>query len=190
MKRHRCRSVSCTTRGAGRRPRFVLLSILRCRCYGPRAPSTELDLSSEKPRPFLAPERNHMPLTEAGRAVFIDDANAKSPKAILESDESERVALASATRFAGAPHAGRSPRCAPHPAAPDADSIPAASTALNKNKGPDAFASGPLFLFSGGDGGNRTRVRKHSTDSSTYLALSFNLTSTTRTCTFWTSDSP
>ena len=28
----------------------------------------------------------------------------------------------------------------------------------------------------GGGGGNRTRVRKHSTDSSTYLAMPFNLT--------------
>jgi hypothetical protein len=28
----------------------------------------------------------------------------------------------------------------------------------------------------GGDGGNRTRVRKPSTDSSTYLAMFFNLT--------------
>jgi hypothetical protein len=32
------------------------------------------------------------------------------------------------------------------------------------------------FLFIGGAGGNRTRVRKPSTDSSTYLALLFNLT--------------
>jgi hypothetical protein len=31
------------------------------------------------------------------------------------------------------------------------------------------------FLFVGGDGGNRTRVRKSSTGSSTYLAMLFNL---------------
>ena len=60
----------------------------------------------------------------AGDDFSIDDAGAKSPKAILESDESERVALASAIRFAGAPHAGRIPRYAPT-SVPDADSIPA-----------------------------------------------------------------
>ena len=37
------------------------------------------------------------------------------------------------------------------------------------------------FLYFGGDGGNRTRVQKHSTDSSTYLVLPFNLILTTRT---------
>jgi hypothetical protein len=35
--------------------------------------------------------------------------------------------------------------------------------------------------INGGGGGNRTRVQKHSTDSSTYLALPFDLTRTTRT---------
>lgn len=34
-------------------------------------------------------------------------------------------------------------------------------------------------LLNGGDGGNRTRVRKPSTDSSTYLAMFFNLTLST-----------
>jgi len=42
----------------------------------------------------------------------------------------------------------------------------------------------------GGGGGNRTRVRKHSTDSSTYLALSFDLTCTTGMCTLCTSELP
>ena len=37
-----------------------------------------------------------------------------------------------------------------------------------------------VFLF-GGAGGNRTRVRKSSTDSSTYLALLFSLICTTPT---------
>lgn len=47
--------------------------------------------------------------------------------------------------------------------------------------------SGGMF---GGDGGNRTRVQKHSTDSSTYLALPFDLTRTTRTRTLRTGESP
>lgn len=38
-----------------------------------------------------------------------------------------------------------------------------------------------IFIYSGGVGGNRTRVQKHSTDSSTYLVLPFNLILTTRT---------
>lgn len=42
----------------------------------------------------------------------------------------------------------------------------------------------------GGDGGNRTRVQKHSTDSSTYLALPFDLTCTTRTRTLRTGEPP
>jgi len=40
--------------------------------------------------------------------------------------------------------------------------------------------AGWLFYF-GGVGGNRTRVQKHSTDSSTYLVLPFDLILTTRT---------
>jgi len=38
-----------------------------------------------------------------------------------------------------------------------------------------------LEHLNGGAGGNRTRVRKSSTDSSTYLALLFNLTCNTPT---------
>ena len=38
-----------------------------------------------------------------------------------------------------------------------------------------------VVLLFGGDGGNRTPVRKSSTDSSTYLALLFNLICTTPT---------
>ncbi len=41
----------------------------------------------------------------------------------------------------------------------------------------------------GGAGGNRTRVRKHSTSSSTYLVQSFNLTAAARTNTLYYSDS-
>ena len=37
------------------------------------------------------------------------------------------------------------------------------------------------FLTIGGGGGNRTRVQKYSTDSSTYLVQPFNLTLPTRT---------
>jgi hypothetical protein len=59
-----------------------------------------------------------------------------------------------------------------------------------KNKGPAGCPAGPLFLNTGGGGGNRTLVRKHSTDSSTYLALSFNLTGTTGMCTLCTSELP
>src|SRR5579872_2390302 len=42
----------------------------------------------------------------------------------------------------------------------------------------------------GGGGGNRTRVQRSSTDSSTYLALPFNLTRPTRTCTLRIGESP
>ena len=38
-----------------------------------------------------------------------------------------------------------------------------------------------LGMYIGGVGGNRTRVQKHSTDSSTYLVLPFDLILTTRT---------
>ena len=38
-----------------------------------------------------------------------------------------------------------------------------------------------LLIINGGAGGNRTRVRKPSTDSSTYLALLFSLICTTPT---------
>lgn len=41
----------------------------------------------------------------------------------------------------------------------------------------------------GGAGGNRTRVRKYSTTSSTYLVLSFNLTASARTNTLCYGDS-
>ena len=54
-----------------------------------------------------------------------------------------------------------------------------------KNRPLDGF-----LRCGGGGGGNRTRVRKHSTDSSTYLALPFNLTYTTRTSTLCTSELP
>ena len=37
------------------------------------------------------------------------------------------------------------------------------------------------WRIGGGGGGNRTRVQKYSTDSSTYLALPFDLTQTPRT---------
>ena len=42
----------------------------------------------------------------------------------------------------------------------------------------------------GGDGGNRTRVRKSSPDSSTYLVLPFNLILTTRTHTLRKNELP
>jgi hypothetical protein len=54
-------------------------------------------------------------------------------------------------------------------------------------KPPDT--TGWFFIFGGG-GGNRTRVQKHSTDSSTYLAVSFDLTLPTRTCTLRQDESP
>lgn len=50
---------------------------------------------------------------------------------------------------------------------------------INKNKKPPDEA-GWFYIF-GGVGGNRTRVQKHSTDSSTYLVLPFDLILTTRT---------
>ena len=59
-----------------------------------------------------------------------------------------------------------------------------------KKKAPRLSPGGLLLLCGGGGGGNRTLVRKHSTDSSTYLALSFNLTGTTGMCTLRTSELP
>ncbi len=50
---------------------------------------------------------------------------------------------------------------------------------INKNKKPPDEAG--WFCIFGGVGGNRTRVQKHSTDSSTYLVLPFDLILTTRT---------
>ena len=61
----------------------------------------------------------------------------------------------------------------------------AVSAAVRRQAGPMTETDGEkekavdestAFRSSGGGGGNRTLVRKHSTDSSTYLALSFNLT--------------
>ena len=46
------------------------------------------------------------------------------------------------------------------------------------------------FIIGGGGGGNRTRVQKHSTDSSTYLVLPFDLIRTTRTHTLRKDESP
>jgi hypothetical protein len=43
------------------------------------------------------------------------------------------------------------------------------------------YKEGIFVSFIGGGGGDRTRVRKPSTDSSTYLALPFDLTQPTRT---------
>ena len=54
-------------------------------------------------------------------------------------------------------------------------------------KPPDT--AGWLCIFGGG-GGNRTRVQKHSTDSSTYLVLPFDLIRPTRTHTLWQDESP
>jgi hypothetical protein len=45
-------------------------------------------------------------------------------------------------------------------------------------------------VCNGGDGGNRTRVQKHSTDSSTYLVQPIDLTSMTRTHTLHQGESP
>ena len=84
-----------------------------------------------------------------------------------------------------------SPRKTPAPAPVlDADSMPALCMHGINKKGLPAKTGKPFYLFSGGDGGNRTRVRKHSTDSSTYLALSFNLTQPARMCTLWASELP
>ena len=79
--------------------------------------------------------------------------------------------------------------CSPHAPVPDEDSIPCSRQGF-KNKAPPACAGGALFLNTGGGGGNRTLVRKHSTDSSTYLALSINLTWTTGMCTLCTGELP
>lgn len=47
-----------------------------------------------------------------------------------------------------------------------------------------------LKRFVGGGGGNRTRVQKPSTDSSTYLVLSFDLAQPTRTHTLRSDELP
>jgi hypothetical protein len=73
---------------------------------------------------------------------------------------------------------------------PDEDSIPRSAREVFKIKAPPACAGGAFILNTGGGGGNRTLVRKHSTDSSTYLALSFNLTQLTGTCTLQPSELP
>ncbi|SPA00049.1 conserved hypothetical protein [Cupriavidus taiwanensis] len=46
-----------------------------------------------------------------------------------------------------------------------------------------------IGLNTGGAGGNRTRVRKPSTESSTYLVLSFDLTGASRTNTLYDGES-
>ena len=46
------------------------------------------------------------------------------------------------------------------------------------------------FFNFGGGGGNRTRVQRSSTDSSTYLVLSFNLIHLSRTHTLQVNESP
>jgi hypothetical protein len=65
---------------------------------------------------------------------------------------------------------------------------------LDKQKQKSPFSKGNSGIFIkrhfGGGGGNRTRVRKSSTDSSTYLVLPFDLTNPTRTHTLWTSELP
>jgi len=48
---------------------------------------------------------------------------------------------------------------------------------------------GNAGTYFGGVGGNRTRVRKSSTTSSTYLVISFNLISESQIDTFLTNDS-
>ena len=53
----------------------------------------------------------------------------------------------------------------------DVGSIPH-SLRTNRN----GYLSVAISICSGGDGGNRTRVQKHSTDSSTYLVGQFDLT--------------
>jgi len=75
---------------------------------------------------------------------------ARTRVAISRMGESESLALASASRISGAPHAARNPGNAPRPAGPAADSLPADSALSNKNLGPQACAWSPNFLFGGG----------------------------------------
>jgi hypothetical protein len=63
----------------------------------------------------------------------------------------------------------------------------AGTVAIRRKKAPTENSWG---FNSGGDGGNRTRVQKHSTDSSTYLVLPFDLTLPTRTHTLRQGESP
>ena len=70
-------------------------------------------------------------------------------------DESERVALASATRFCGAEL--RSPKSRKTPApVPGADALPVLCMHGINKKGLHAKTGKPFYLISGGDGGNRT----------------------------------
>ena len=91
--------------------------------------------------------------------------------------------LASENRSDSGKHACRNPVFAPA-SVPDADSIPGASAPIKK------ATLWVTFCIGGGGGGNRTRVRKPSTDSSTYLVLSFDLTQPTRTHTLRSGESP
>jgi len=77
--------------------------------------------------------------------------------------------------------ARRNPACAPRPAG--------SLLAVTPTKLKSHPQAGWLFNF-GGAGGNRTRVQKHSTDSSTYLVLPFDLTLPTRTHTLRQGESP
>lgn len=118
--------------------------------------------------------------------------------------ESESLALASASRFVSAGHARRNPGNSLALASASRsigvgharripDSAPGARGFDSRRPIAQAKKNRPVGGFLGcygGGGGNRTRVRKHSTDSSTYLALPFNLTGTTRTCTLCTSELP
>ncbi len=60
----------------------------------------------------------------------------------------------------------------------------------NRNKKDKAVDGSTAWRIDGGGGGNRTRVQKHSTDSSTYLVLPFDLIRPTRTHTLWQDESP
>jgi hypothetical protein len=94
-----------------------------------------------------------------------------------------------AKSLAGALLRSSKPLLAPRPCRPWIQ-CPLSGMRYSKNKAPPACAGRALFRNTGGGGGNRTLVRKHSTDSSTYLALSINLTGTTGMCTLCTSELP
>ena len=154
-------------------------------------PAPPLVRAGEDPIPSVRNEvfKNKAPLACAGGALIISTGKITIAARLPEWTNRRVLALASARplRRRGAV---RHETPAPPLVRAGEDSIPSVRSEVFKNKAPPACAGGALFLNTGGGGGNRTLVRKHSTDSSTYLALSFNLTSTTGMCTLCTSELP
>jgi len=141
---------------------------------GGNLPGLRLQAQSARPARRMRRETPDSPRVRSGREIDLRRQKTKGngPDGAMRR-ESPGIALASAIRSPGATHASRNPGLAPRPCRTRDRS----AASKNKRKWP---RWGHFLLFGGG-GGNRTRVRKHSTDSSTYLVLSFDLTRPPRT---------